>query len=65
MPHSSGLYLQEHVKQMKCQIPIIFATACTDDHVRKEAFAHGAVAFLDKPFGDEALLDAMCLALMY
>jgi hypothetical protein len=37
--------------------------ASGNDHVRKEALDHGAVAFLDKPFGDETLLNAMRLAL--
>jgi FixJ family two-component response regulator len=46
------------------RIPIIFATACGSAHVRKEALDHGAVAFLDKPFGDETLLDAMRPALV-
>ncbi len=60
----SGLDLQKHLEKADRRIPIIFATACGNAHVRKEALDHGAVAFLDKPFGDETLLDAMRPALV-
>ena len=63
LPRISGLDLQKHLEKTDRRIPIIFATACGNDHVRKEAFDHGVVAFLDKPFGDETLLNAMRLAL--
>jgi FixJ family two-component response regulator len=64
MPRVSGLDLQKHLEKTDRRIPIIFATAYGADLVRKEALDHGAVAFLDKPFGDETLLDAMRLALV-
>ena len=59
----SGLDLQRQLHSMRCSIPVIFATAHTDDEVQERALAQGAVAFLHKPFNDEALLDAAHSAL--
>jgi two-component system response regulator FixJ len=64
MPGLSGLDLQNRMVEMNCGIPVIFATAQTDQNIRTLAFHRGAVAFLNKPFSDEALFDAMRLALM-
>jgi two-component system response regulator FixJ len=60
----SGLDLQKHLERTDRRIPIIFATASGNNHDRKEALDHNAVAFLDKPFGDETLLNAMRLGLV-
>ncbi len=64
LPRVSGLDLQKHLEKTDRWIPIIFATAYGNDHVRKEALDHGVVAFLDKPFCNETLSDAMHLALV-
>jgi CheY-like chemotaxis protein len=46
------------------RIPIIFITAYVDDEeIRAQALEAGAVAFLTKPFGEEALLKGIRLAL--
>lgn len=63
MPGLSGLELQNRLAEMNSRIPIIFATAQTDPTIRTVALRCGAVAFLNKPFSDEALFDAMRLAL--
>jgi len=63
MPGLSGLELQSRLAGMEVPIPVIFATAHHDDDVRKRALDQGAVAFLRKPFTDEALFKAMCSAL--
>lgn len=65
MPQISGLDLQKRLGEMACRIPIMFATAYTDDDVQHKALDHGAVAFLHKPFGDEALFAAMRSALSH
>lgn len=59
MPGLSGLELQSQLHEMKCLTPVIFVTAHTNDEVRTKALQQGAVAFLDKPFNDEALLSAL------
>jgi FixJ family two-component response regulator len=64
MPGLRGLELQSKLARMDCKIPIIFATAQTDANIRTLALNGGAVGFLHKPFGDEALFDAMRLALV-
>ncbi|MDT7813366.1 MAG: hypothetical protein QOJ42_3282, partial [Acidobacteriaceae bacterium] len=62
MPGLSGLQLQKKLSEMQCLIPVIFVTAHSGDEVRATALGQGAVAFLSKPFHDEALLDAIELA---
>jgi FixJ family two-component response regulator len=63
MPGMSGLDLQTELKRRGQAIPIIFITAQKDEDIRKQAFRQGAVAFLEKPFSDSALLDAVNAAL--
>ena len=63
MPRMSGLELQRQLAMAPCPVPIIFITAHGDDETRARALRAGAVAFLDKPFSDEALLQAVQAAL--
>ncbi|MDQ3828735.1 MAG: response regulator [Candidatus Tectomicrobia bacterium] len=63
MPGMSGLELQRRLTRVHCPIPIIFITAHEDDDTRTQALHAGAVAFLSKPFSDEALLGAVESAL--
>jgi FixJ family two-component response regulator len=63
MPRMSGLELQQQLTTAHCPIPTIFITAHGDDETRARALRAGAVAFLDKPFGDEVLLRAVQAAL--
>jgi FixJ family two-component response regulator len=63
MPRMSGLALQQQLTTAQCPIPIIFITAHGDAETRTRALRAGAVAFLDKPFSDEALLRAVQAAL--
>jgi FixJ family two-component response regulator len=59
MPGTSGLDLQEQLQATGCTTPIIFMTAHEDARARSRALAAGAVAFLQKPVDDKALLDAI------
>jgi FixJ family two-component response regulator len=59
MPGLNGLELQSQLQGMKCLTPVIFVTAHTNRETRTKALEQGAVAFLDKPFNDEALLAAL------
>jgi FixJ family two-component response regulator len=63
MPRVSGLELQKRMGALSMRIPIIFATGHADREAQEKAMQDGAVAFLHKPFCDEALLAAMRLAL--
>jgi len=63
MPGLSGLELQLRLREMRCSIPIIFVTGQADEVQCNQALKNGAVAFLSKPFSEEALLGAIRSAL--
>src|SRR5215472_16011156 len=63
MPRMTGLDLQQELMRRGQEIPVIFITARKDEAVRARAFKQGAVKFLNKPFSDTALLDALNVAL--
>jgi FixJ family two-component response regulator len=63
MPGMSGLQLQSHLVAAGYRIPIIFITAYPDERARARALQAGAVDFLSKPFGDDALLSGIRSAL--
>jgi len=63
MPGMNGLQLQSHLAAAGYRIPIIFITAHPDEEIRAQALEAGAVAFLTKPFGEEALLKGIRSAL--
>jgi FixJ family two-component response regulator len=59
MPHMDGLELQEKLRTCGYKIPVIFITAHDDVDARKQAMKAGAVAFIQKPFDDQVLLEAI------
>jgi FixJ family two-component response regulator len=63
MPGMDGLDLQRQLVAANCRIPIVFNTSHGDDNARTRALEAGAVAFLYKPFREEALLKAIDSAL--
>jgi FixJ family two-component response regulator len=64
MPGMSGIELQRQLVSSHCKIPVIFITAYEDEGMRAQALFSGAGAFLIKPFGEEALLNAIYAALI-
>jgi FixJ family two-component response regulator len=62
MPAMSGSELQAELATRR-RIPIIFITATVDKVIRSQVLAAGAIDFLYKPFGEEALLKALDAAL--
>lgn len=63
MPGMTGLDLQQELTRRGQEIPVIFITGQKDEALRARAFKQGAVKFLNKPFSDTALLDALNAAL--
>jgi FixJ family two-component response regulator len=59
MPGLNGLGLQVRLAVLKYKLPIIFITAFDNPQERKQAMDAGAVAFLQKPFSDQAMLNAL------
>lgn len=63
MPGMNGLRLQSYLAAEGHSIPIIFITSYGNKESRRQAMEAGAVAFLDKPFNDEKLLQNIRSAL--
>ena len=63
LPGLSGLDFQRQLAARNCRIPIIFITGHGDIPMSVRAMKAGAVEFLTKPFRDQDLLDAVCIAL--
>ena len=63
MPEMDGLELQKRLSESGVSLPVIFMTAYEDHGVRAQAMQAGALAFLQKPFSDPSLMDAICCAL--
>jgi len=63
MPGMSGLELQEYLKENNIHIPVIVITGHGDVPMSVRAMKEGAIDFIEKPFNDELLLDAIRNAL--
>ena len=59
LPGASGLEVQEALARAGCQIPIIFISGYADVRSSVLALKAGAVDFLQKPVGDQDLLDTV------
>jgi FixJ family two-component response regulator len=58
-PGQSGLQLQSEINKIECPIPIVFLTGYADTKMTVKAMKAGAVDFLNKPFREQDLLDAI------
>jgi FixJ family two-component response regulator len=63
MPGMSGPELHRRLKMSGQAIRIIYITAATDDTVRRQVLADGAVECLSKPFSEAQLIAALNAAL--
>ena len=63
MPEMTGIDLLRHLKEAKADIPVIVITGHGDIALAVDAMKMGAVDFLEKPFDDELLLNAVRSAL--
>ena len=65
MPGMSGLDLQEHLTERNIGIPVVIITGHGDVPMAVRAMKSGAIDFIEKPFNDEVLLDAIRRALAF
>jgi len=63
MPGMSGLELQETLARRRVRLPLVFITAHGDVPLAVAAMRRGAVDFVEKPFADAQLVDAVWRAL--
>ena len=55
----SGLELQRILNERNIQLPVIFLTGHADVTIAVQAMKYGACDFIEKPFKDQTLLDAV------
>jgi FixJ family two-component response regulator len=58
----SGIELRRRLAASGSKCPVIFMTSIDDDATRSEAMKAGCVAYLNKPFAPQLLLDAIAKA---
>ncbi len=63
MPELDGLALQRRLAELGVRLPVIFMTGHADVPLAVAALKAGAVDFIEKPFADDAILDAIRRAL--
>jgi FixJ family two-component response regulator len=63
MPEMSGIELQQQVTKAGLGMPIIFITGHGNIPMSVQAMKAGAVDFIEKPFEDQKLIDAINLAI--
>ena len=63
LPGMDGFELHDRTVEAGLDSPVIFITAHPDDRTRARARRADAVAYLEKPFNDQTLLDAIETAL--
>jgi FixJ family two-component response regulator len=64
MPGLSGLELQAALGRIAAGLPVIVMTGFGDVRMSVQAMKAGAIDFLEKPFRDQDLLDAVTAALV-
>ncbi|MBN8509884.1 MAG: response regulator transcription factor [Burkholderiales bacterium] len=63
MAHMSGIALQARLKEMAATLPIVFVSGHGDIEMAVKAVKDGAVDFVQKPYREQQLLDAINEAL--
>lgn len=62
MPTMSGLELQQAMSEIGWALPVVFITGHGDVSMAVQAMKCGAADFIEKPFKDQVLLDAIARA---
>jgi FixJ family two-component response regulator len=65
MPGLSGVELYQRLRGDGFTSPTIFVTGHPDETTRTQVLAAGAIAFLSKPFGKQALFDCLKTASLH
>lgn len=63
MPSMSGLELQQVLRGRGINLPILFMTGHADVSMAVQAMKSGALDFIEKPFNDQKVLDAVAAAI--
>ena len=63
MPRMNGLALQARLREMGVNIPIVFISGSVEISTAVQAIRDGAVDFLQKPYPQQQLMDAIDKAL--
>ncbi len=63
MPSMSGLELQQVLRERGIELPVIFMTGHADVSMAVQAMKSGACDFIEKPFKDQLVLDAVAAAM--
>jgi len=63
MPAMSGLELQQVLRERGIAMPIVFMTGHADVSMAVQAMKSGAADFIEKPFKDQVVLDAVAMAM--
>ena len=63
MPHMSGLELKTKLEELDSRMPIVFISGHGDIAMAVKAIKGGAVDFVQKPYHEQQLLDAINEAL--
>jgi FixJ family two-component response regulator len=65
MPSMSGLELQQVLRERGITLPILFMTGHADVSMAVQAMKSGAIDFIEKPFNDQRVLDAVANAIRH
>jgi FixJ family two-component response regulator len=59
MPGLSGVELQQRLRALGINLPVIFITAYPNARTRAQVLEAGALAYLSKPYSEDKLIDCL------
>jgi FixJ family two-component response regulator len=65
MPQVDGFQVQSQLAEKGVTVPVVVITGWDAPHAYERAREEGAIAYLRKPVDDQALLDAIAIAITY